>query len=165
MELKARPVKENDLMLVFKWANDPLTRRMSFNQDPIPLETHKQWFRKLLSQQKIYFLIIEGYILDKWTPIAQVRVDQSGEISISLASKFRGCHLASPAIKTAIAYIKDKFLVSELVAHIKHENIISVRVFRRVGFHFIRETTIKGCSCLEYILDAEAFDEVRRVED
>ncbi len=151
MELKARLAREDDLMLIFNWANDSLTRRMSFNQDPIPLGTHKEWFGKVLNQQKIHLLIIEGYESSNWVPIAQVRVDEDGEISMSLASEFRGQHLATPIIKVGIAYIKREFLIDKLAAHIKHKNIVSVRAFERAGFHYTCETTVKEHLCLEYI--------------
>ena len=151
MELKVHPAREDNLMLIFNWANDPLTRGMSFNQDLIPLETHKEWFSKVLSQRRIHLLIVEGYESGNWVPIAQVRVDEDGEISMSLASEFRGQHLATPVIKAGIAYIKREFLIDKLVAHIKHENIVSVKSFERAGFHYTCETTVKGHLCLEYI--------------
>ena len=151
MKLKVRPAKENDLMLIFKWANDPLTRKMSFNQNPISLETHKEWFYKIVATHTHLF-IVEGKNLDNWLPVAQVRVDKNGEISMSLASEFRGQHLATPVIKTVIDYCGNFNLpLKELVAHIKPENIASIKTFKRAGFHFVRETMINQHPCLEYI--------------
>lgn len=151
MELKVRPARKDDLMLIFDWANDLLTRKMSFNQDPIPLGTHKEWFGKMLSQRRTHLLVVEGYESGNWVPIAQVRVDEDGEISMSLASEFRGQHLATPVIKDGIAYIKRRFPIDKLVAHIKHENIVSVKAFESAGFHYTCETTVKRHLCLEYI--------------
>ena len=151
MKLRVRLAREDDLMLIFNWANDSLTRRMSFNQDPISLGTHKEWFSKALSQQYTCLLIVEQYCSGNWVPIAQIRVDQDGEINMSLASEFRGQRLATPVIKAGIAYIKREFLRDKLTAHIKHENVASVRAFERAGFQFTKETTVKGHRCLEYV--------------
>jgi hypothetical protein len=126
---------------------------MSFNQALIPLETHKEWFAKVLSLRSTRLFIVEGQESEIWLPIAQVRVDEDGEISMSLAKEFRGRHLATPVIKTAIAHIKRVTPIRKLVAHIKPENIRSVKAFSRAGFHFARETTVKGHPCLEYTLE------------
>ena len=39
-----RKVTEGDMGLLFKWANDPVVRKWSFNKQPITLEEHKCWF-------------------------------------------------------------------------------------------------------------------------
>ena len=151
MRLRARQVKENDLMLIFDWINDPLTRRMSFNQEPIPLETHKEEFSKVLNQQNTHLLIVEQHEESgKWIPIGQVQINKDGEITMSLASEFRGQHLAKPVIKTGIAYIRRDPSINKLVAHIKQENVASVKAFERAGFQFSCETTVEGHPCLEY---------------
>ena len=152
MKLKARPAKKDDLMLLFNWFNDSLTRRMSFNQDPISLETHKEWFNKLLSQGSTRLIIIEqNEDSGNWTPIAQVQIDKNGEITMSLASEFRGQHLAKSVIKTGIAYIRRDPSIKKLVAHIRNENIASVKAFEKAGFLLTCETTVSGHQCFEYI--------------
>lgn len=151
MKLRVRPAMEDDLMMIFNWANDSLTRRMSFNQNFIPLEDHKKWFNKVLSQRKTHLLIIEADKSNNWIPIAQVRVDEDGEISMSLVSQFRLQQLAKPVIKAGIEYIKNEFQIDELVANIKKENIASVKAFKKAGFQFFGETIVKGHLCLKYI--------------
>ena len=70
---------------------------------------------------------------------------------MSLASEFRGQHLAKPVIRTGIAYIRRDPSIKKLVAHIKHENIASVKAFERAGFQFVGDTTFKGHPYLEYL--------------
>ncbi len=82
MRLRTRRTNENDLMLTFNWTNDPLTRRMSFNQDPIPLEIYKEEFNKRLGRKDHHLLIVEQ--IDgsgKWVPIGQAQVDTDDFIS------------------------------------------------------------------------------------
>lgn len=153
LKLRARLAKESDLMLIFNWANNPLTRKMSFDQDSISLKTHQKWFNNIINQKNIHLLIIEGYDSGSRIPLGQIRVDRDGKISMSLASEFRGQHLATPSIKVGIAYIKNKFLLNRLVAYIKQENIASVKAFKKAGFQFNRKTTIKRCLCFEYIFE------------
>jgi len=152
MRLRLRPVMEDDFMLLFKWANDPLTRRMSFDTTPISLEDHKKWFNNLLDHQSTqYLFIVEGNKSNNWFPIAQVRFDENGEISVLLAKEFRGKQLAARVIRVGIDYIQRELPLEKIVAHIKPENIASVKAFERAGFRFTRETTVKCHPCLEYI--------------
>ena len=92
-------------MLIFNCINDPFVRSMSFDRSPITLETYKEAFQKIMSQQNSHLLIIEQHEdSSKWIPIAQVHIDKDGEITMSLASEFRGKHLAKPVIKAGIDF-------------------------------------------------------------
>lgn len=63
MDLRVRVANQNDLMLVYRWANDPLTREMNFKQGIIPLDTCARLFTTLLHDGDIFFLIVEGFEL------------------------------------------------------------------------------------------------------
>ena len=152
MRLRARPARENDLMLLFNWVNDSLVRSMSFNQAPIDLETYKQEFNNTLTQQTSKLLIIERRDESgKWVPIARVQIDEDGEFNMSLTSEMRGQHLAQSVIKTGIGYIRRDPSIEKLIAHIKNKNIASVKSFEKAGFRLNCETTFSGNPCLEYI--------------
>jgi RimJ/RimL family protein N-acetyltransferase len=154
MEMRVRPARKDDIMLLFKWANDPVTRRASFNQDLIPLDKHKEWFRKILSEKVALLLIVELLENDVYTPIAQVRIDSHDcEISFSIASEHRGKHLAADALSSAINYIKNKKIIDRMVAHIKSANEKSIKAFERAGFCFVGEIIFKGHACLEYVYE------------
>jgi UDP-2,4-diacetamido-2,4,6-trideoxy-beta-L-altropyranose hydrolase len=151
MRLRARPAKEDDLTLIFNWINDPLVRSMSFNQAPIALEAYKEEFEKILSQQNTHLLIIERYEESgNWTPIAKVQVDKDGQITMSIASEFRGQQLAESVLKTGMAYVRRDFSIKKLVARIKQNNIASIKAFEGAGFKFVHETKVKGNPCIEY---------------
>ena len=151
MKLRARPAKEGDFMLLFRWINDPLARSMSFSQDLITLEAYKEEFGKILSQQNRHLLIIERYEESgNWAPIAHVQVDKDGQITMSLACEFCGQQLTESVLKTGIAYVRRDFSIKKLVAHIKQNNTTSIKAFEGAGFQFVQETNVKGNPCIEY---------------
>ncbi len=149
MKLRLRKAEESDVMLVFEWANDPVTRKMSFEQEKITLETHKKWFHDILSS-KSHLLIVEFNKDDKWCPCAQVRFDESGEINVSIDHQYRGLHMASDIIKLSLSYAKEKLKMNKIIAHIKKENTPSIKAFEKAGFFFSKKTVIKNEQCLEY---------------
>ena len=49
-DVNIRLAEIHDALLLWKWANDPITRRNSFNSEPIPWNMHQNWYvKKLLS--------------------------------------------------------------------------------------------------------------------
>ena len=42
-KLYLRTADENDMDLLFQWANDPDVRKNSFHSEPISYETHKKY--------------------------------------------------------------------------------------------------------------------------
>lgn len=151
MDLRARPARMKDLMLTYRWANDPLTRSMSFTPKQISFEEHSAWFERMVNDETAVFLIIEGKVGCCYSAIAQFRVNAKGEVSISIAEKYRGRRLAIPIIKTALAYLSSHSNFEELIAHIKPQNIKSIRAFARAGFKFCGEKIVKGQKCFEFI--------------
>ena len=111
MDIKLREVTNEDLLLIFDWANEPFTRAMSFNEEPIPLENHKKWFNNVLNSDDIYLLVVEEE--NNNIPIGQVRFDNKGVISISISKEFRGNKIAPKMILKGIQLIenKDYFLI------------------------------------------------------
>ncbi len=152
MGLRVRSAQEEDVALLFEWANDPLVRKMSFNQHPISHEVHAAWFEKVLESKTIHLLVVESYENSTWIPAGAFRFDESdGEVSISLGSKFRGKSLASPLIRAGMEHIGQIWSGERFIARIKPENWPSIRAFERAGFSFSRETVNKGHVCLEFV--------------
>ena len=150
MELRVRLAKQDDLILTFGFRNDPSTREYSFDQGLIQLEDHMKWFNRELSWPGKHLMIVEGYDDSKWVPIALWRVD-GADVSMSLAVEWRGQHLATPVIKTGIAYVKDKFPTGALAAFIKGDNVRAVKAFAKAGFRYVGRGRVKGHECLVYI--------------
>lgn len=146
MELTARLVTELDMMLIFEWANDPITRQMSFNQNTITLQAHQQWFEATITDPKQCFLIIEKDNV----PVGQVRLNGNGVIGVSIAPNSRGQRLGTPVLRKGVDYFLKHTLHKIIIAYIKLENKASVKIFERVGFQLFQQTTIQDSPSLEY---------------
>lgn len=135
LKLGARPVTWADSGLLHAWANDPLTRAMSFRADPIPLHEHERWLRSKLTDERCRFFLVLG---PSGEPVGTARFDftssERAEISLSLAPEARGRRLATPAIEAALRALAESAQPEEVVAFIKAENLASLRAFERAGF-------------------------------
>jgi RimJ/RimL family protein N-acetyltransferase len=128
-----------DAQLYFDWANDPDTRRQSFNSALISLETHVAWFTRKLADSDALLLVFEneadkavGQVRFERTPVA----DMPDEIiiGISVDASQRGKGLASQLIAQGCAVCREKWGAVTIHAYIKPENQASVRAFERAGF-------------------------------
>ncbi len=146
MNLTARKVTLSDMMLIFEWANDPITRQMSFNQNLIPLEQHQQWFQTTISDTEQCFLIIEKAN----QPVGQVRLNIHGVIGVSIAPNCRGQRLGAPVLQKGIEYFLEHTQHKKIIAYIKPINKVSIKIFERVGFLYFQKTIIQDTPALEY---------------
>lgn len=132
--LSIREAQLSDSLLYYRWANDPIVRKMAFHSEPIPWESHSKWFEEKLKSEKSHLTIC---YFDK-TPIGQVRFDQvaSGEfeIDISVDSGLRSKGRGKEMLIAAIDYVHQKYQINIFVAEVKEENIPSQKMFLAVGF-------------------------------
>ena len=132
-DVTLRAARLDDCARVWKWRNDPDTRRTSFDPAPIPFETHEAWFRASLGRadRRLYVIVVEGR--DSGT----ARLDVAGteaEVSINLAPECRGRGIGPAALeRVAEAAFGDLGLVC-LVARVKTDNAVSLAAFERAGF-------------------------------
>jgi L-amino acid N-acyltransferase YncA len=121
---KATPEDASD---VLAWRNDPLTRAMSRNTEPVEAADHARWFRGALADDACTLLIGE----QGGRKIGMVRFARGAEteISINLSSAARGRGLARELLALALAQERGAVL-----AVIKPENLPSLRLFEGAGF-------------------------------
>ncbi len=148
--VRVRPAEEEDATLLFEWANDPLTRAMSFHSDPISRPEHERWFRRVMSSAGVLLLIAEVEQGEDWVPCGQVRIDKDGTTSISIAPRYRDRRLALPALRAALIYA-GQHGHQELKAFIKPENERSHRIFCQAGFQSAGQAEAYGQLCLAYV--------------
>lgn len=89
IEMILRVANENDIQLLFDWANDPKVRENSFSTDYIQYADHIKWFTAIMNDKhrKQYIAEVNGQ------PVGQIRVAVDGEkamIGYSVAKEFRG---------------------------------------------------------------------------
>jgi len=153
-----------DIDLTFKWVNNPLARKMSFNQEPIDRGKHWTWFKHRVEEGNWWILEeFNGY--GDVVPIGQVRFDKRVGIlgafigiggiptipillhehyivSIFIAEEFRGKSFASQLLRLGLARVESQQLKLPCVAYIKNVNTASIHLFR--GMYFANSFNIKG---------------------
>ncbi len=157
MLLTCRPARPNDSALYLDWANDPDTRRQSFNSSPIALETHANWFTRKLIDANALLLVFEN---EAGEPVGQVRFERQPEadmpdevvISLSVAASFRGQGLAHQLIRQGCAVCWETWGDVSIHAYIKPDNQASMRAFEQAGFTVLHEVNHNGVRSFIYRL-------------
>jgi len=150
LELEIRPANPDDLLTYFNWANDPLVRNNSINQNEIPLSDHTKWFdKKMSNSSSLLFLVEKG-----GAAIGQVRFeyeDGSYLINYSVAEEYRGVGVGEVMLKMAIARLHEEISeVPQLCGFVKAENTVSSSAFINNSFTEAGTKQIEGVSYKEY---------------
>tara|TARA_R110000765_G_scaffold237982_2_gene340654 strand:+ start:577 stop:1044 length:468 start_codon:yes stop_codon:yes gene_type:complete len=131
-----REAIEDDIELIYEWANDNTVRKNAVNKEKIIWEDHKKWYKNKILDSETYIYILEENI-------GQIRFDKIEdhyEIDYSIDKKYRGKGYGVIIIKEGIKKLfsdkKKKVLVK---AKVKQENIASLKVFRKCNFSLIKE--------------------------
>ncbi|MEW6070889.1 MAG: GNAT family N-acetyltransferase, partial [Candidatus Thermoplasmatota archaeon] len=123
-----------DCRLLWKWRNDPETRKYSFDTRYIPYKEHKAWFEKSLKSKGRVILIAMRHNLEIGVVRFDVKEDKSAEISVSVAPEHRGKGFGSKIIKDGCGYAFDCLNIDCVIARIKKINKKSIRAFSKAGF-------------------------------
>lgn len=60
MALYLREAVEEDMDLLYEWANDAEVRKNAFHTEQIPYDTHKKWFENLLKDtETLQYILVE----------------------------------------------------------------------------------------------------------
>ncbi|MFM7813155.1 MAG: GNAT family N-acetyltransferase, partial [Flavobacteriales bacterium] len=129
-----REVRQQDMMLLFEWTNDPEVRANSFQSEPINLETHERWFKGILeNDHAAFFLFFQGR-----TPIGQLRLvkrDGLCALSYSVSKSSRGKGFGKAILKSSLPLASQCWQdVQEIVGYVKPTNEASQRAFLALGF-------------------------------
>jgi RimJ/RimL family protein N-acetyltransferase len=137
-ELTCRRAVAGDCDLYFAWANDPITRCMAFNKEPIPYENHCKWFScKIESKSAALYIFYSKEI-----PVGQVRFEINGneaEIDISIDKCHRGNGLGTKMLNLAIFWFSIENPGITPVSEVLSENVASQRMFEKCSFTKISE--------------------------
>ena len=152
---RLREAAEEDMMLYFDWANDPVVRQNSFQTSPIDLTTHEVWFHRKVTEETCLLYVLTDGTVDYGQVRGQVD-DGKIEIGYSIAKEFRGKGLARIMLELfeekcmdllqCDKVKKDKLMKPEcpmrLYAEVKKENPISGKVFEGLGYQKQEESDI-----------------------
>jgi len=133
-KIKVRRVKEEDLQICFNWANDKTVREQSYNQNPISLKEHTDWFHQNLNDSSVFFYIME---LDH-KPIAQIRFrvsDNEALLGYLADEKVRNKGLGTSILSKGIGkFIQDFQKPIHIVGYVKNSNEPSQHSFEKLAF-------------------------------
>lgn len=132
--LQLRAVTAADAAMLHEWANDPLTRRMSFSRETIPWDSHVEWLKRRLADPDCRFCVVQDA---NGRPLGQARLDRTGSratLSFGLAAPARGQGLAARLVRLAAVDSQLAGWCQYVDAWVRPENVPSVAAFRRAGF-------------------------------
>jgi UDP-2,4-diacetamido-2,4,6-trideoxy-beta-L-altropyranose hydrolase len=146
-KLLLRLATRDDLLPLWRLANDRAVRQFSLSPEPITLEEHTAWFQEKLAREEtaIWVFDFHGLIL---ATVRYDRVDpQTAEVSLSVAPAFRRRGLGTKLLQRNLRLIRDRLGVKRLRAVVRQENIPSARIFAKSGFRQVDTPQIQGHAC------------------
>jgi len=146
-KLQLRLATADDLLPLWRLANDRAVRQLSLSPDPITLEEHTAWFQAKLAREEtaIWVFDFHGLIL---ATVRYDRVDpQTAEVSLSVAPAFRRRGLGTKLLQRNLRLIRDRLGVKRLRAVVRQENGPSARIFLKTGFRQVDSAQVQGHAC------------------
>lgn len=129
-----RSAVEEDIDLLFQWANETTVRQNSFSSFPITYEDHRKWFKRILSSENDKQYI---YMYGK-EAIGQVRIAIVGieaEVSYSICVEKRCMGYGKEMLRLLQEQVSCDFpQVKKIIAKVKSDNIASQKAFLDVGY-------------------------------
>lgn len=129
-----RTATEQDMDLLFEWANEASVRANSFKSGRITYEEHMKWYQTLLSQNdaKQYIFMCDN------EAIGQIRVtvkEETAEVGYSICNQKRHMGYGKEMIRLLAEQVRKDFpQVQRLVAKVKPENTASSKIFLNLGY-------------------------------
>ena len=139
---------KDDARDIFDLANDPLVRKSSFNSSKISWDEHLCWFNKIISNTDFVLYVVRN---ENNNFVGTVRFEkyQSEKkifvIGVQLRKPFRGKGLGKLLILGATRRISEDLGVEKIIAYIKKENIISLKLFLKLGYLVERDGIKNSC--------------------
>lgn len=124
----------DDCALYFKWANDDLVRKNSFNSDKISYDSHIIWFNNKINSAKCKMLVAEC----DGVSIGQIRLDFENDglcIDISVDKSYRSIGFGTKMLTQLGPYLQAAgFRGNSLNGIVKSGNKTSQKAFESAGF-------------------------------
>lgn len=147
--LRAAELRDEDRLLA--WSNDPVTRRNSFDHQPIAPETHREWFRTKLHDPNMRIWIAEEDV-----PVGVVRYERRGDevqVGIAVAPEHRGRGLGTQLLRLSAERASEELAAPRLIALILPENVASIRAFERAGYRHAGTADVRGQQAVRLVYE------------
>lgn len=147
-----RMAKRTDAGFLYNLRNEEQVRAVSWRTTFVDTEEHLDWFDRVLEDPNRVLYILE----ENRVSVGQVRYDVEGEtaeVSISVPSHFCGRGYGTTGLKETVKIFFESFpKVSIIFAHIKLDNIASIRIFEKAGYKNKKIVNFEGHECVEMTL-------------
>ena len=121
---------------VWQWRNHPSVRRFSIDTNKIKLASHREWFQRVLRSRKQVLLIA----LRKEEEVGVLRFDMDPKTRVASVSIYVKPGKHHRGIGTEMMNAGERWLrenrpsMKRIVASVRKDNSVSVKLFRRAGF-------------------------------
>jgi RimJ/RimL family protein N-acetyltransferase len=142
-----RKARLDDLEITFSWANNKAIRAFAYNQNPISIQDHTNWFEnKIISGHCVYLILeIDG------EAAGSIRFDiaadsSSAKISYLIDPKFTGNGYGTYLLEKGIAQLLIlRSDIQSVVGFVMKENLSSIKIFKKLAYEvtFESETELK----------------------
>jgi UDP-2,4-diacetamido-2,4,6-trideoxy-beta-L-altropyranose hydrolase len=132
--LVLRPISMDDAQHLFDWANDPATRKNSFNSEPILWAAHVEWLQKKLtdSSARLFMLELDGVVCGH----IRYQLEKTGDalLSFVVAPGFRGMGIGDALVMRSRSVICKQWPSCRIKALTLQVNRASLSIFRKNSF-------------------------------
>ena len=132
------------MLLLWQWANDPVTRRNSFVPEPISWAVQEAWYEEKIASPDTRFWILEC----RHVPVGQIRYDRidadTAQINFSVAPAYRGRSFDTQLLRLSADLAGRELGVRTVEAISPTQNFASNHAFLSAGFEVIEEKRIAG---------------------
>jgi UDP-2,4-diacetamido-2,4,6-trideoxy-beta-L-altropyranose hydrolase len=150
--LTLRDVTDLDCELIWHWANDGETRKVSYSQAYIAWDEHVSWFDSVRRQEDHRFYVADN---GNKRPVGQIRFVLDGKdavVSLSVAPESRRRGYGKEILVKAAKKLFNETDIEQISAYIKSEHIVSLRVFQEARFLLVENVVFCGVKSCKMIL-------------
>ena len=155
-----RPFKSDDVEAAFAWFGDPIVMRFTPTGPDTSIEQTKARLAHYQEHQTEHgfsrWIVLDRHLGRPIGDSGLLALQEYGWIDLGfrLAQPYRGQGLATEAARAWVRAAFDDFHIDRLIAFVHPENVVSIRVLEKLGFHAERRDTIMGMNAIVFSLGA-----------
>tara|TARA_Y100000766_G_scaffold247366_1_gene228456 strand:- start:3499 stop:4530 length:1032 start_codon:yes stop_codon:yes gene_type:complete len=146
-----RKINKSDKRILFNWFNDEQTRKNSFVNKRVSYQEHSKWFNNNITNK--FFLGYMFYFKNVKAGFVRFTIyNDDATIGINLNPKFRGKKLSKIFLVQSTNDLFKRSSINNIIAHIKSDNIPSIKSFEGAGFIKLISSSSKTNDSRKFIL-------------
>ncbi len=155
-----RPFESDDVEAAFAWFGDPIVMRFTPTGPDTSIEQTKARLAHYQEHQTEHgfsrWIVLDRHLGRPIGDSGLLALQEYGWIDLGfrLAQPYRGQGLATEAARAWVRAAFDDFHIDRLIAFVHPENVVSIRVLEKLGFHAERRDTIMGMNAIVFSLGA-----------